>query len=116
MNQSMYEYMTSLTSTLERHGLAFKELRRCGLPRDLAELVMERVARPLVILAWMETFRDRDSRLPVRAREWIGALGRSWNHLWHGGQTGPVTLERRLCGSSGEDDPMMLDYSVRELS
>ena len=114
----MNQTQGTLTSTLERHGRAFKELRRCGLPRDLAELVMERVARPIVILAWTETFSStsRTQQLPNRAREWIGGLGRSWDHLWHGGQTGPLSLQRSDDLDPTSDDPRMLQYSVYELS
>ena len=114
----MNQTQGTLSSTLERHGRAFKELRRCGLPRDLAELVMERVARPLVVLAWMETFSSSSltKQLPSRARRWIGALGRSWDHLWHGGQTGPLSLQRSDDLDPTSDDPRMLQYSVYELS
>ena len=115
---------TSVTKTSELlseiasvHALAYRELRRRGLPDGVACMAMERVARPMVVLAWMEMIGGRPGphMIPARVAKWIGASDRTWSHLWHGPQRGPL----RLCSDGGAGDPedvRMARYSVRELS
>ena len=108
------ELLSGITSV---HALAYRELRRRGLPDGVACMAMERVVRPMVVLAWMETIGGRPGphMIPARVAKWISAADRTWSHLWHGPQRGPLGLCRD--GGVGDpDDVRMTRYSVSELS
>ena len=113
----MSEYCYIHPFTLNRCEEAYVVIRKSGLPQDIANIVMEWVTMPIVLFAWIETYKLNSLRrqtLPLRTLAWISSEDRSWSHLWHGGHTGPVHLER--CQIACAKTPKMLDYTVCEES
>lgn len=99
---------------------SYRALRMRQLPPDIADLVVEWIARPLVEAVWTRTIGIRPdpvAALSTRALGWIASHSRSWHHLWQARRElhGPLGLHLTHDPDT-PDDTRMLRYEVRELS